>query len=133
MLIILANFLINEVGETFSAVKTLGNTFLNREKAKFNQIKCVACSDDRNDFQFTKNKFEYCLCQNCGTLYQNPRPELLYFEEFYKNSESSSYWENVFFPSVLESRVEKIFKPRVRSVEKLLKKRILLKLIGKIS
>ncbi len=38
MLIILANFLINEVGETFSAVKTLGNTFLNREKANFNQM-----------------------------------------------------------------------------------------------
>ena len=102
------------------ASKDANNLFL---KAKFNQIKCVACNDDRNDFQFTKNKFEYCLCQNCGTLYQNPRPELLYFEEFYKNSESSSYWENVFFPSVMESRVEKVFKPRVRSVEKLLKKK----------
>ncbi len=36
ILIILAKFLVNEVVETFSAVKTLINTFLNREKANFN-------------------------------------------------------------------------------------------------
>ena len=38
MVIILANFLIAEVSVTFEDVKNLGNVFLNREKAKFNEL-----------------------------------------------------------------------------------------------
>lgn len=38
MVIILANFLISEVGVTFENVKNLGNVFLNREKANFNLL-----------------------------------------------------------------------------------------------
>ena len=38
MSIILANFLIAEVGVTFEKVQNLGNVFLNVEKAKFNKL-----------------------------------------------------------------------------------------------
>jgi hypothetical protein len=38
MVIIFANFLIAEVSVTFEDVKNLGNVFLNREKAKFNEL-----------------------------------------------------------------------------------------------
>ena len=46
-------------------------------------------------------------------MFQNPRPPIAAFEAFYRDSESSKYWAEVFFPSVAEIRREKIFRPRV--------------------
>ena len=77
------------------------------------EIPCVACGSDQTEEQFTKHGFGYVRCQSCGTLYQSPRPEVEAFEAFYKNSESSRYWAEVFFPSVAEARREKIIRPRV--------------------
>jgi hypothetical protein len=34
------------------------------------------------------------------------------FENFYRDSVSSNYWAEVFFPAVAEARREKIFRPR---------------------
>lgn len=76
-------------------------------------IPCVACGTDKPVAQFDKNGFEYALCQACGTLYQTPRPPIPAFEAFYRQSESSRYWAEVFFPAVAEVRREKIFRPRV--------------------
>ena len=76
-------------------------------------VPCVACADTRSTRQFDKNGFAYALCAGCGTLFQNPRPPIEAFEAFYRGSESSKYWAEVFFPSVAEIRREKIFRPRV--------------------
>ncbi len=76
-------------------------------------IPCVACGSAAAEFQFSKNGFAYARCSDCGTLYQTPRPPLSVFEAFYRNSESSRYWAEVFFPAVAETRREKIFRPRV--------------------
>ena len=61
MVIILANFLIAEVSVTFEDVKNLGNVFLNREKAKFNELifQIQAYFGIKNEFSvmvFTQNK-----------------------------------------------------------------------------
>ena len=80
------------------------------------EISCVACGFNNVSKQFSKNGFEYSLCNNCKTLYQTPRPSLAAFESFYRDSESSKYWAEVFFPSIAEARREKIFRPRVEKL-----------------
>ena len=77
-------------------------------------LPCVSCGSKNIEKEFSKNGFEYASCNDCGTLYQTPRPLIKEFDAFYQNSKSSQYWADVFFPSVAEARREKIFKPRVQ-------------------
>jgi SAM-dependent methyltransferase len=76
-------------------------------------IPCVACGSTQAEPQFVKTGFAYAQCRQCGTLYQSPRPPIEAFSAFYRDSESSRYWAEVFFPAVAEARREKIFRPRV--------------------
>ena len=76
-------------------------------------LACVACGSEKSTQQFAKNAFAYARCAECGTLFQSPRPPIAAFETFYRRSESSRYWAEVFFPAVAEIRREKIFRPRV--------------------
>ena len=84
---------------------------------------CVACGNDRSEFQFNKNGFDYSLCLYCSTLYLSPRPKIESFESFYRNSKSSQYWADVFFPAVAEARREQIFRPRVERLSHLCRTR----------
>jgi 2-polyprenyl-3-methyl-5-hydroxy-6-metoxy-1,4-benzoquinol methylase len=79
---------------------------------------CVACGSVEVVSQFVKSGFAYAQCIQCGTLYQTPRPLPEAFEAFYRNSASSRYWAEVFFPAVAEARREKIFRPRVARLRK---------------
>lgn len=76
-------------------------------------IGCVACGGVESSHQFEKSGFAYAQCTTCGTLFQSPRPSIAAFEAFYRHSESSRYWAEVFFPAVSEIRRTKIFRPRV--------------------
>lgn len=76
-------------------------------------VDCVACGHRDATFQFEKHGFAYELCRECCTLYLSPRPSAAAFEQFYRNSESSKYWAEIFFPAVAEIRREKIFRPRM--------------------
>lgn len=76
-------------------------------------VPCVACGSADAQPTFGKNGFDYSRCRDCGTLYQSPRPSIAAFEAFYRDSESSNYWSQTFFPAVAEVRREKIFRPRV--------------------
>ncbi|MBF0358605.1 MAG: class I SAM-dependent methyltransferase [Magnetococcales bacterium] len=82
-------------------------------------IPCPACGEERYEQAFSKHGFLYVECLECQTLYLSPRPPEEEFTEFYLNSESSRYWVDIFFPSVLEARREKIFIPRVTQIRKL--------------
>ena len=73
---------------------------------KKRNLPCIACGSENTVEEFTKNGFAYALCCECGTLYQTPRPPLEQFEAFYKDSESSRYWAEVFFRP-LKRRVER--------------------------
>ena len=73
---------------------------------------CVACGALETQTEFEKNGFAYATCTQCGTLYQTPRPPLPAFEAFYRDSVSSRYWAEQFFPTVSEARRERIFRPR---------------------
>lgn len=83
------------------------------------EVECVACGSGRCTRQFEKNGFAYAQCAECATLFQSPRPPIAAFEEFYRQSESSTYWAEVFFPAVAEVRREKIFRPRVERLARL--------------
>ena len=76
-------------------------------------IGCVACGAGESQPQFTKHGFAYARCTVCGTLYQSPRPGLAAFERFYRDSASSRFWADEFFPAVAEARRASIFQPRV--------------------
>lgn len=82
-------------------------------------IACVACGADVASFEFEKFGFAYSRCQNCGTLYQSPRPTLAAFEAFYRDSVSSRFWAEQFFPAVAEARRSAIFVPRVERLAQL--------------
>lgn len=93
---------------------------LSKEDARFcfedvprYEIDCVACGSNETNFVFQKFGFDYRECASCKTVFQSSRPEKQAFDEFYKNSASSAFWANDFFPAVLEARREKIFQPRV--------------------
>jgi SAM-dependent methyltransferase len=77
------------------------------------EIPCVACGDLDLTHAFNKHGFGYSRCDACGTLFQNPRPKPAAFEAFYRDSESSNYWAEVFFPAVAEARRDTIFRTRV--------------------
>lgn len=83
-------------------------------------IPCVACCSSEVEPQFVKHSFGFAKCSSCRTLYQTPRPEIAAFGKFYKDSVSSDFWANEFFPAVMESRREKILRPRAEAVADIL-------------
>lgn len=83
------------------------------------EVVCVACGGTQSVHQFDKSNFAYVQCAECSTLFQSPRPATVAFEAFYRRSESSKYWAEVFYPAVAEVRREKIFRPRVERLTQL--------------
>jgi hypothetical protein len=86
----------------------------------FTELNSPACDNDSFVEEFEKLGLKYVSCNNCSTLFVNPRPPFDTLKEFYSKSPSSSFWVNEFFKPVAEARREKIFKPRVEYVSKLL-------------
>jgi len=85
-------------------------------------IPCVACGEEKVSYEFSKYGFDYAKCNKCSTLYQTPRPLPMAFEKFYRDSDSSNFWANTFFPAVAEIRREAIVKPKVDEIFSLFKK-----------
>lgn len=79
-------------------------------------IPCPACVSKQVKRSFNKWGFDYVVCQECGTLYQSPRPPQENFERFYQESRSAQYWAKTFFPSVAEARREHLFRPKVEKI-----------------
>lgn len=90
------------------------------DKSKFVTISCPACGFDQHKIEINKYGFTYVQCQECDTLFVNPRPPLQALNDFYSNSPSTSFWVNKFFLPVAEARREKIFKPRVQLITEVL-------------
>lgn len=87
-----------------------------------NPVACVACGGTSAAHEFDKQGFGYVRCVTCDTLYQNPRPQPQALEFFYRDSASSNYWAEVFFPAVAEVRRDAIFRPRVERLAELCEK-----------
>lgn len=68
-------------------------------------------------FEFEKSGYKYQKWLDTGSLFVNPRPKFDALNDFYANSESGSFWVRKFFKPKIESRREKIFKPRAKYVK----------------
>lgn len=91
------------------------------EKNEFVEIKCPACFQPEGEFHFAKHGFQYKKCKNCYTLFVSPRPNSKMISSFYRNSTSSRYWAEHFYPITAEARREKIYRPRAKEVSQLVK------------
>lgn len=90
------------------------------DKSKFQRIDCPACNSSNTKLHFNKKNYLYNKCNNCNSLFCSPRPSEAQLDELYFNSESSTYWSNVFFPSVQDARREKMFKPKAQKINALI-------------
>lgn len=77
---------------------------------------CPACGEARQNSEFTKHGFEYVSCPRCDSLYVSPRPTAEMIGRFYRESDSSRYWAEVFFPRTAEARRINIFEPRAEMI-----------------
>jgi 2-polyprenyl-3-methyl-5-hydroxy-6-metoxy-1,4-benzoquinol methylase len=90
---------------------------LTKHRNSFEQVTCVACNSAKLQRQFRKLGFWYVLCQDCDTLFTNPRPNFESLNEIYIDSPSTNFWVNEFFKPVAEVRRKKIFAPRAQYVK----------------
>lgn len=86
------------------------------DHSDFEFIVCPGCLKDETCFQFEKAGFSYVLCNQCETLFANPRPSSKKLKEFYEHSESSEFFSRDFFEPMAEARRQKVFLPRVEYV-----------------
>lgn len=87
--------------------------FLLTHQNRFVEVDCPACSSRKHSLYFEKLSIKYHLCQDCKTVFVNPRPSLELLHEFYTQSQNYDFWNNYIFPAVEEVRREQIFRPRV--------------------
>ena len=84
-------------------------------------VNCPACDSSKNNQWVLKKGFTFVECQNCSTVFVNPRPNKKTLEEFYTKTKTSVFWDKI-FKETEKTRIEKIFKPRVALVKEILKK-----------
>lgn len=82
-------------------------------------LACPGCGGEDTRPAFDKNGFSFVECACCGTVYVSPRPPLAAFEAFYRDSDSSRFWAEVFFPAVMKARKAQIFAPRAQQIAEL--------------
>lgn len=90
------------------------------DKLDFEQTSCISCESTSFKSMMIKDDFNYDMCENCGTLFCNPRPSFARLNEFYKKSSSAKFWFEEFLPKVEDSRREKIFKKKAGELSSLL-------------
>ena len=86
------------------------------EKSVREDIPCPACESSQVIYAFEKWGFGYVVCDECGSLYQSPRPSRESFARFYQESPSARYWAETFFPAIAEARRLSLFRPKVKEI-----------------
>jgi len=82
----------------------------------FVDVGCPACASSGGTPSFVKHGMQYCECDRCGSLYMSPRPTRAMIDTYYRESESSKFWAERFFPETAEARRALIFQPRARTI-----------------
>lgn len=80
------------------------------------RISCPACAKTKSRYAFTKLGFVYEDCDDCGTLFVNPRPATAAFDHYYQNAPSVEFWATDFYRDTAEARRKAIFKPRAKLI-----------------
>lgn len=88
----------------------------------FTEIDCPACAAKKYHALFDKNGFSFVVCEDCATVFINPRPTREMLVDFYENSESVKHWNDKIYPTSEDVRRSQIFSPRANRVIELCKK-----------
>lgn len=86
------------------------------EHSHFVEVRCPACRCGETDEAFRKLGFRYVTCQDCGSLFVTPRPQLEMYLAYYREGESVKFWATDFFKQTAESRRQLIVRPRASLV-----------------
>lgn len=107
-----------ELMESLSAVPDIGHKreVLLSHSAEFVTIPCPACGGRTHRPEFVKNGFEYVGCEDCGLVFNNPRPDQTRLAEYYADNPLYAFWNEKIFLETEAVRKEKIFAPRVDRV-----------------
>jgi len=84
------------------------------DKDKFFTTDCVFCGSKNTRNTFVKHGFKYQECNDCRSLFCNPRPSETDLSGFYSTSASAKFWFDSFLPKVEESRRIKMFAPKAK-------------------
>jgi len=82
----------------------------------FHYVPCPACGATQSSFQFRKLGFDYEECNQCGSLFVNPRPPLDAFQRYYRDSPSVNFWATHFYRETEEARRIKLVRPKAELV-----------------
>ncbi len=85
--------------------------------SEFVQVNCPACDSENYYKKYNKYGFTFVECNDCKTIFTNPRPTDEILSYFYKDSVNYAYWNEHVFPASEEVRRKKIFVPRVDKIE----------------
>jgi 2-polyprenyl-3-methyl-5-hydroxy-6-metoxy-1,4-benzoquinol methylase len=83
-------------------------------------INCPNCNKRKSSEEFTKGLFSFCLCNDCGTLFVNPRPSRSILDLFYSRSKSFHGMTQSLFDNEA-GRKKYIFVPRAKLILEFLK------------
>ncbi len=91
-------------------------------KSYMNSVNCPACDSSNYKQWVLKMGFNFVECNSCSTVYVNPRPNEESLKQFYTSAESQLFWVKI-FKNTEKTRIEKIFKPRIKIIEEILKEK----------
>ncbi len=91
-------------------------------KNDYINVSCPACGGSSCELAWRKYDLDYQRCNDCRTVYINPRPTEEQLAGFYQNSQNYDYWNKYIFPATDNARREKIFKPRALKVKEICEK-----------
>lgn len=95
--------------------------FLLSSRASWVEVNCPACGSVSRHQYGKKNGFVYAECEECFTVYTNPRPPIETLHQFYEQSKNYDFWNKHIFPKTEEVRRNSIFKPRAARVANFLR------------
>lgn len=96
--------------------------FMKGKMNKFKKTNCPCCGSSNLHSWDEKNDFHYDECNECKTIFMNPRPDEVILDEFYRQSKNYEFWAKYIFPASDDVRRERIFKPRANKVYEIWKK-----------
>lgn len=77
-------------------------------------LPCPACGSNTNTHQFRKSLFDYVECQQCNTLFVNPRPGAEVFNRYYFESPSMDFFASNFYKETEKNRRNLLIKPKAK-------------------
>jgi SAM-dependent methyltransferase len=88
-----------------------------RATAVFEETPCPACASARWRESFSKHGYAVAQCDDCFSLFVNPRPTKDSLDGFYRTSRSARFFVDAFYPAVERSRREKLLPERAARLE----------------